>query len=116
MIRMRILHWDSLDAESRRAALARPAQGAREDVASAVRDIIAAVRREGDAALKRLTERFDGVRIDELAVSRAEIAAARGRLTSAQLAALERAVANVEAFHAKQRLEPFALEVAPGVR
>ncbi|HYK25000.1 MAG TPA: histidinol dehydrogenase, partial [Steroidobacteraceae bacterium] len=116
MIRMRILRWDSLDAESRRAALARPAQGARDHVANGVRDIIAAVRREGDAALKRLTERFDGVRIDELAVSRAEIAAARGRLTSAQLAALERAVANVEAFHAAQRLEPFALDVLPGVR
>jgi histidinol dehydrogenase len=116
MTRMRILRWDSLDAASRRAALARPAQSARGHVANDVRDIIAAVRREGDTAIKRLTERFDGVRIDELAVARAEIAAARGRLTSAQLAALERAVANVEAFHAAQRLEPFALDVMPGVR
>lgn len=116
MNRMRIFRWDGLDAEARRAALSRPAQGAREDVSHAVREIIAAVRRDGDAALRRLTERFDGVRLDDLAVPRAEIAAARAHLSSAQLAALERAVANVEAFHAAQRLEPYALEVMPGVR
>ena len=116
MTRMRIFRWDDLDAESRRAVLARPVQGARDDVANAVRDIIAAVRREGDAALRRLTERFDGVRVEALAVSPAEFAAARGRLSSAQRAALERAVTNVETFHAAQRLEPYALDVMPGVR
>ena len=113
---MRTLRWDSLDAELRREALARPAQGARDQVANDVRDIVAAVRRDGDAALARLTERLDGVRIDALRVSPAEITAARARLSSPQLAALERAVANVETFHAAQRIEPFALDVMPGVR
>lgn len=113
---MHLLTWATLDETARRAALARPAQSAREDVATGVRDIIAAVRREGDPALLRLTERFDGVRLESLAVSRAEIAGARGRLSADQMSALERAIANVEAFHAAQRLEPLALEVMPGVR
>jgi len=113
---MRILDWSTLDAEARRAALARPVQGTREDVGSGVAEIIATVRRAGDAALRRLTERFDGVRLDDLAVPRAEIAAARGRLSAGEIGALERAIANIEAFHAAQRLEPFALEVMPGVR
>lgn len=113
---MHLLTWATLDETARRAALARPAQSAREDVATGVRDIIAAVRREGDPALLRLTERFDGVRLESLAVSRAEIAGARGQLSADQMSALERAIANVEAFHAAQRLEPLALEVMPGVR
>jgi histidinol dehydrogenase len=113
---MRILTWKDLSDAERRAALARPAQGIRNDVADSVRDIIAEVRRGGDAALRRLTERFDGVSLDAIAVSRAELAQAPGKLTAAQLDALRRAIANVEAFHAAQRLEPFAMEVMPGVR
>jgi histidinol dehydrogenase len=113
---MRIIDWQSLEPRARREALARPVQGLREDVASGVREIIEAVRREGDAALRRLTERLDGVRLEELAVSSRELAAARGKLGTAQMDALRRAIANVEAFHAGQRLEPYALEVMPGVR
>ncbi|MGH8227920.1 MAG: histidinol dehydrogenase [Steroidobacteraceae bacterium] len=113
---MRILVWKDLTAAQRREALARPAQDSRGDVAAAVRDIVAAVRTEGDAGLRRLTERFDGVRLESLTVSRAELAAAHGKLTARQLEALRLAIANVEAFHAAQRLEPFAMEVMPGVR
>ncbi|MGH8148795.1 MAG: histidinol dehydrogenase [Steroidobacteraceae bacterium] len=113
---MRILAWKSSSDAERRAALARPVQGSRSDVADSVRDIIAEVRRDGDAALRRLTERFDGVRLDALAVSRAEIGAARDKLSRAQLEALRRAIDNVETFHAAQRLAPLSLEVMPGVR
>lgn len=113
---MRVLDWNELSESERRAVLARPAQRSRDEVADGVRDIIAEVRRDGDAALRRLTERFDGARIDSLAVSRSEFSVARDRLSRDQLDALERAVANVEAFHAAQRLEPVSLEVMPGVR
>ncbi len=41
--------------------------------------LIGQVRAEGDAALLALTERFDGVRLDSLAVSAAEFAAARAQ-------------------------------------
>ena len=37
-------------------------------------------------------------------------------MSSAQLSALQRAIANVEAFHAAQRLAPLQLDVMPGVR
>ncbi len=113
---MRILVWNTLSDTERRAALARPTQGSRRDVAESVRDIVATVRRDGDAAVRDFTERFDSVRLGALAVSPAELAEARARMTAAQLDALRRAIANVEAFHAAQRLEPFAMEVMPGVR
>jgi histidinol dehydrogenase len=113
---MRILIWQDLDSGQRRAALSRPAFAGRADIAADVGRLIAQVRREGDAALLALTERFDGVCLDHLAVTPAEFSAARAQLTAVQLAALERAVANVEKFHAAQRLAPLSLETSPGVR
>ena len=42
-------------------------------VDTVVADIVAEVRRDGDAALRRYAERFDGCRLDDLRVSTAEI-------------------------------------------
>jgi len=112
---MPILKWQSLDAGARRAALARPARHSDPTVSAQVRTIIAEVRRDGDAALRALTSRFDRVDLDELRVSDAEISAALRALTREQHAALERAIDNVHAFHAAQRLAPVALETMPGV-
>jgi histidinol dehydrogenase len=113
---MRILNWQSLDALARRSALARPAQHLSDTVFAQVREIMATVRREGDAAVRALTSRFDQVDLDELAVSGAEISAAQRALTREQHAALERAIDNVHAFHAAQRVAPVALETMPGVQ
>lgn len=113
---MRIVRWETLDGPARRAALARPTQQTRDDVAASVREIVAAVRREGDEAVRRYIERFDGTRIDELAVPRSQLTAARRALTAGQIAALERAIENVQAFHAVQMPQALALETMPGVR
>jgi histidinol dehydrogenase len=113
---MRILYWQDLDPQQRVAALARPAVASRADVAAEVSRLIGEVRATGDAALLALTERFDGVRLDELAASPAEFAAARSKLTPPQIAALERAARNVEKFHSAQQLQPLSLETSDGVR
>ena len=76
---MRILEWKSLSAPERRAALERPAQRNADSVALEAQRIIDAVRRDGDAALFELTQRFDGVRLGQLAVSEREFAAGRAR-------------------------------------
>jgi histidinol dehydrogenase len=113
---MQIVDWQRLDAPARRAALARPTQGASAVISTGVREIIASVRRDGDAALRLLTACFDHVDLEDLAVTNAEMSAARRALTPKQLAALERAIENVRAFHAPQRLTPLTLETMPGVR
>src|SRR5207302_1427272 len=81
-----------------------------------VREVLDAVRRDGDAALRALTRRFDGVELESLAVSEAEFAAARGALTDQEISALARAVGNVRAFHLAQRPTAVAVETEPGVR
>lgn len=112
---MRIVDWNALDSTGQRAALARPALEQRADIVANAREIIEMVRRDGDVALRAYTKRFDGVEIGELAVSRAEFAAARRTLTAEQIAALERAVENVRAFHAAQLPGTLSLETMPGV-
>ena len=71
---------------------------------AAVREIIEAVRADGDAALARYTEQFDGVVPPSWRVPPAELAAARDRIDSALRAALEAAASSIDEFHQHQRL------------
>jgi histidinol dehydrogenase len=113
---MRILDWNSLSAAQRRDALKRPAQRDATRVTATAQDIIERVRREGDAALKVLTEQFDGVRLEVLQVTAKEFEEAERELNAEQHAAIERAIATVRRFHTAQMPMPLCVETAPGVR
>lgn len=108
---LRRLEWASLDDAAQRDALARPPAPADADVAA----IIADVRAGGDAALRRLTERFDGVRLDTLRVDPADITAAADALPAETRSAIDAAAANIAAFHAAGRSEPYEVETVPGI-
>jgi len=112
---MRILDWKSLTESERLAALRRPAQRDAAHIAAAAQDIIDTVRRDGDAALLALTEKFDGVRVASLRVTPQEFEAAESALNATQHAAIERAISNVRQFHAAQMPAPLRVEIAPGV-
>lgn len=77
-----------------------------EEPLGAVRDIIAAVRASGDAALFELTERFDGVRLDHLAVDPEEMRGALGRIDSGLRSSLELAAERVSVYHRTQLRSP----------
>jgi histidinol dehydrogenase len=70
---------------------------------AAVQSIIAEVKRDKDAALKRYAKQFDKIEIDHLRVSDADIEAAYGQVEEDFLAAIRRAAANIRSFHEKQR-------------
>ena len=69
----------------------------------AVRAIVDAVRERGDEAVAEFTQRFDGValRPDQFELTQAEIDRAVAGVDPAFVAILERAHANIRAFHAK---------------
>jgi histidinol dehydrogenase len=67
-----------------------------------VRAIVDEVRRDGDAALRRLTARFDGVDLDVLEVSGAEARAALDRIPAELRSALELAWDRILAYHAHE--------------
>jgi histidinol dehydrogenase len=110
-----VLDWQALDPAARRAALQRPALRSSESITDTVRDIIASVRDDGDATLRRLTSQFDGATLTSLRVSDAEIAAAAASLAPAALVAIKMAIRNVRKFHEAQLPKPIAVETMPGV-
>lgn len=69
-----------------------------------VRQIVEAIRTEGDAALLRYTEQLDRVRLDasSLRVTQEEIEAAYDKVDAAFLTAIREAAVNIRAFHEKQ--------------
>ncbi len=85
------------------------------DVSQPVSDIIAAVRAQGDQALYELTERFDGVKLDSLKVSQAEINEAVASLPEELLQVIRRAADNIRAFHQRQVRQGFLCQDRPGV-
>jgi histidinol dehydrogenase len=107
--------WMSLDEAGREALLRRPAVEADAEMRGAVRDILARVKADGDAAVIDFTARFDGVQLDSLAVSPAEFTAAEGALGADEIAAIDTAIDNVRRFHEAQLPRPVSIETAPGV-
>ncbi|HMC38899.1 MAG TPA: histidinol dehydrogenase [Acidimicrobiales bacterium] len=81
---------------------------------AAVRSILDEVRRDGDAGLRAATERFDGVRIDEIRVPQDEVKAALDRIPADLRAALEAAHDNIADYHRSQ-LHPDARYERQGV-
>jgi len=64
--------------------------------------IIEDVRREGDEAVRRYSQRFDGSSYDSIEVAPAEVEAAYGEAPAELIEALELAVRRVRAFHEYQ--------------
>ena len=112
---MQPLVWQKLSASRQAAALRRPAQSAQPSVAAAVRVIVAAVRRDGDDALRRLTRKFDGATLRSLRVTEAEFANAEKSLSRTDLVALRTAYRNIRAFHAAQQPKALRVETQPGI-
>ncbi len=114
-IKARVIDWSALTAEQRGAALGRPAQENAAELLRKTQSIINDVRTGGDAALRAMTEKFDGARLEALQVSDDEFAAAEQSLDATQLTALKRAISNVRRFHEAQLSEPLRVETSPGV-
>lgn len=87
-----------------------------EHAAAAVAPILEQVRAHGAAALRDLSERFDGVRPTHLRVPADVVAAAVDALDPAVRAALEETIVRVRRVHAAQRPADFTVEVAPGAQ
>ena len=113
---MKRIDWNRLDAAGRREALARPAVAQAATLRADVARLIAQVRADGDATLRALTRRFDGVEVGELRVTAAEFDAAIAALSPDLKAAIDEAAARIEAFHRAAAPQPVSVETAPGVR
>lgn len=110
-----IIRWSALDEQARRRLLARPLRARAHELNVEVGRIIEQVRVGGDGALRELSRRFDGVDPLVLEVDATTRRAAAAGLDPVLRAALRAAMARIEAFHAAGKMQPYALETAPGV-
>lgn len=86
-----------------------------ENVESAVAEIIAEVRKNGDAALISYAEKFDGSKLSALEVTEAEIEEAFRTVEPEFIEILKEAAANIRHFHEKQVRNSFIINDRDGI-
>jgi histidinol dehydrogenase len=86
-----------------------------DDIEATVKEIFKEVQKKGDAVVAKYTSLFDGVSIDQLEVSKAEIDEAIGTISSELKEAIRLAKANIKKFHSAQKTERVAVETIEGV-
>ena len=85
------------------------------DVEDIVKGIIKDVRENGDSALYKYCEKFDGARLTSLEVTAEEIDEAVAAVEPEFLRILEKAAANIRKFHEKQARNSFIINDESGV-
>ena len=85
------------------------------DVSKIVSDILADVKANGDKALFSYTEKFDGAKLEKLAVTKEEIDEALSLVEPKFLEILKTAAKNITKFHEKQVREPFVIDEGNGI-
>ncbi len=86
-----------------------------EAIDARAREIVDAVRREGDAALLAYTERFDGVRLDAARLPESAIDEAVVAVGEDFMETLRQAAENIRAYHAKQSRNSYVVAEKEGV-
>lgn len=86
------------------------------DALEQVRPIVESVRRDGAAAVRAATERFDGVALTALRVPASALSSAADKIQPEIRAALDEAIRRVRLVHADQRRADVTTEVVPGGR
>ena len=80
-----------------------------------VNSIFKEVEKDGDVTIKKYTQQFDKVYLDDFLVSKAEIDAAKKMVSSDLKEAITLAKSNIERFHSAQKTGRVKVETAKGV-
>jgi histidinol dehydrogenase len=80
-----------------------------------VREVLEAIKQEGDEAVSRYTRQFDQVDLKHLDVSRNECIAVEAQLSETLKNAIQTAKQNIEKFHTQQKTTIERIETMPGV-
>ena len=107
---IRILEYRSVE----QSELTKP-RGSHADVSASVREILEAVRMEGDAALLRFTEKFDHVRLTSLRVTEEEWDEGLEKVDEAFMDILRQAAENIRRYHEQQRRQNYMITGEDGV-
>ncbi|MFW6117412.1 MAG: histidinol dehydrogenase [Thermoproteota archaeon] len=86
-------------------------------VSSSVRKIVNDVKENGNEALFRYTQKFDGVLLSEseMKATKSDFKEAYNQLKKRQVDALKKAAKNILRFHKRQMVDPWSQEIEEGV-
>jgi histidinol dehydrogenase len=94
--------------------LKRPTQTI-EDIELTVKEIFKEVQKKGDVAVAKYTSLFDGVKFENIEVSKEEIDQAIASISNELKAAIQLAKSNIEKFHIAQKTAKVVVETIEGV-
>lgn len=97
------------------ADLTRRPAFAEKDLTDLIKEIFEKVEKEGDAALKEFTKKFDKVALENLKISDSEIEEAIEKVPENLRQAIRLANENIRKFHAAQKIEKQIIETHEGV-
>ena len=95
-------------------SLKRQLEGGNEEQLKTVRQVLQDVRENGDAALRKYSEMWDGVQLDDFRVSQQEIDRAVQSFDPQLKQDLEEAAANIRYYHEAQKREGYKLPLDNG--
>jgi histidinol dehydrogenase len=94
--------------------LKRPTQTVN-DIEATVTQIFEDVQRNGDQAVAKYTQLFDGAELESNVVTVEEVEAASAKVSKPLKEAIQQAKNNIEAFHAAQKTEKVSVQTTEGV-
>ncbi|HWK21731.1 MAG TPA: histidinol dehydrogenase [Ureibacillus sp.] len=95
-------------------SLKRQLEGGNEEQLNTVRQVLQDVRENGDAALRKYSEMWDGIQLDDFRVSQDEIDQAVQNFDPQLKQDLEEAAANIRYYHEAQKREGYKLPLDNG--
>lgn len=110
-----LIEWNACSPEQQQALLQRPAIDNAAEIGASVTAILEEVRQDGDAALRRLSQRFDRVAPEQLCVTPQARDAAADALPETLKRAMRQAADNIARFHRAQLPRAIEVETQPGV-
>jgi len=107
--------WAQLNPTEQAKLLSRPALVDSQALRDTVADIIEHVKQQGDKALLDFTERFDGVKLENLRFNDDSLSSFASQIKPEVKWAIDQAYANIKKFHQAQYPEDVVVETSPGV-
>jgi histidinol dehydrogenase len=87
-----------------------------DDIEATVKEIFTAVQLKGDEAINQYTAQFDGITLNTIQVSDAEIQTAIAQVDDELKGAIQLAKSNIEKFHQAQKTNRVSVETTSGVQ
>lgn len=116
MVNLKTYTWQHITAQQQAMLMQRPVYSFDQQLKNTVKGILAEVNDFGDQALKALTAKFDGVKLNKLILDKAHLERLSEQLPQKVKDAINCAYQQIECFHLAQKVEDIMVETAPGIQ